>query len=163
MRRAVGLVSRTNSIARGLIIEGMERGIGISVFTVLLMGLVAGLEGCGVLDRIIGWATLRSTTRRHADIWIFATVSAAVLLTTHSVVAILTTGKFASEVGGANDLSAYRRANVLDVTVCTNHYRSPKPHTPRVYIYLIFVMQFLLSCFSLEPRRERLIVFNLLR
>ena len=33
-----------NFTARGLIIDGMERGIGVSIFTLLLMGLVAGLE-----------------------------------------------------------------------------------------------------------------------
>lgn len=119
------VIDREAFVARGLIIEGMERGIGISVFTVLLMGLVAGLEGCGVLERIIGWATKRSTTPRHAEVWIFATVSASVLLTTHSVVAILTTGRFASEVGSAHQLSAYRRANVLDITVCTYPFLLP--------------------------------------
>ncbi len=112
-------------VARGLIIDGMERGVGISIFTILLMGLVAGLEGSGILDRIIAFATKRSRTARHADCWILATVSAAVLLTTHSVVAILTTGKFAREVGGQCGLSAYRRANILDVTVCTYPFLLP--------------------------------------
>ena len=119
------VIDRDAFVARGLIIEGMERGLGISIFTVLLMGLVAGLEGCGVLDRVIGWATAHATSARHADLWIFTTVTAAVLLTTHSVVAILTTGKFAREVGGAHGLSAYRRANLLDVTVCTYPFLLP--------------------------------------
>jgi Na+/H+ antiporter NhaC len=119
------VIDRDAYVARGLIIEGMERGIGISIFTILLMGLVAGLEGSGVLDRVVAWATERATTARHADLWIFATVSAAVLLTTHSVVAILTTGKFAREVGGAHGLSAYRRANLMDVTVCTYPFLLP--------------------------------------
>jgi len=119
------VIDRDAFVARGLIIEGMERGIGISIFTILLMGLVAGLEGCGVLDRVIVWASKHAQNARHADMWIFATVSAAVLLTTHSVVAILTTGKFAREVGGASGLSAYRRANILDVTVCTYPFLLP--------------------------------------
>ena len=119
------VIDREAFVARGLIIEGMERGIGISIFTILLMGLVAGLEGCGILDRVVEWAAARATTARHADLWIFTTVSAAVLLTTHSVVAILTTGKFAREVGSAHGLSAYRRANLLDVTVCTYPFLLP--------------------------------------
>ena len=119
------VIDREAYVARGLIIEGMERGLGISIFTVLLMGLVAGLEGCGVLDRVIGWATAHATSARHADLWIFTTVTAAVLLTTHSVVAILTTGRFVREVGGAHGLSAYRRANLQDVTVCTYPFLLP--------------------------------------
>jgi Na+/H+ antiporter NhaC len=119
------VIDREAFVARGLIVEGMERGLGISIFTILLMGLVAGLEACGILDRVITWASTRATSARHADLWIFTTVSAAVLLTTHSVVAILTTGRFAREVGGTFGLSAYRRANILDVTVCTYPFLLP--------------------------------------
>lgn len=46
-------------------------------------------------------------------------VSGAVLLTTHSVVAILATGEFARQTGARFGLSRYRRANLLDMTVCT--------------------------------------------
>ncbi len=111
--------------ARGLIIEGMERGVGISIFTILLMGLVAGLEASGLLERMIGWASARATSLRRAELWIFSTVSAAVLLTTHSVVAILTAGKFTREVGTKHGISAYRRANLLDITVCTYPFLFP--------------------------------------
>jgi Na+/H+ antiporter NhaC len=123
--RDILVIDHDAFVARGLIIEGMERGLGISIFTVLLMGLVAGLEGCGVVDRVVDWTTARATSPRHADMWIFTTVSVAVLLTTHSVVAILTTGKFAREMGGTFGLSAYRRANLLDVTVCTYPFLLP--------------------------------------
>jgi Na+/H+ antiporter NhaC len=118
-------IDREAFVARGLIIQGMERGIGISIFTILLMGLVAGLEGAGVMDKVVGWATSRAVTPRHAELWIFATVSAAVVVTTHSVVAILTTGEFARQVGKEYGLSAYRRANILDITVCTYPFLFP--------------------------------------
>ena len=52
-------------------------------------------------------------------------MSGAVLLTTHSVVAILTVGDLASRVGSAAGLSPYRRANLLDVTVCTYPFLLP--------------------------------------
>ncbi len=111
--------------ARGLIIEGMERGVGISIFTILLMGLVAGLEDSGVLDRVVDWAGSHAATPRQGELWIFATVTAAVWLTTHSVVAILTAGKLTREVGETYGLSAYRRANILDITVCTYPFLFP--------------------------------------
>jgi Na+/H+ antiporter NhaC len=111
--------------ATGLIIEGMERGVGIAIFTILLMGLVAGLEASGLLERVIDWVSARATNPRRAELWIFSTVSAAVLLTTHSVVAILTAGKFTREVGTKHGISAYRRANLLDITVCTYPFLLP--------------------------------------
>jgi Na+/H+ antiporter NhaC len=41
-----------------------------------------------------------------------------VLLTTHSTVALLTVGEFARRSGERFGVSAYRRANLMDITVC---------------------------------------------
>jgi Na+/H+ antiporter NhaC len=114
-----------NFIARGLLLDGMERGIGVSVFTILLMGLVGGLEEGGVMDRL--HARLRATrpSRAVTEWWAFGAVSAAVILTTHSVVAILGVGDFVKDTGRAAGVSAYRRANILDITVCTYPFLLP--------------------------------------
>ncbi|MGD8331535.1 MAG: Na+/H+ antiporter NhaC family protein [Acidobacteriota bacterium] len=112
-------------IARGLILDGMERGIGVSVFTLLLMGLVGGIEATGVTQRVIDGARRRIHSPRGAEAWIFAAVSAVVVLTTHSAVAILTVGRFASETGAALGIGRYRRANILDITVCTYPFLLP--------------------------------------
>ena len=100
-------------------------GIGVSVFTILLMGLVGGLEEGGVMDRL--HARLRATrpSRAVAEWWAFGAVSAAVILTTHSVVAILGVGDFVKDTGRAAGVSAYRRANILDITVCTYPFLLP--------------------------------------
>ncbi|MGB1840626.1 MAG: hypothetical protein ACPHWZ_05955, partial [Longimicrobiales bacterium] len=57
--------------------------------------------------------------------WIFGSISSATILTTHSAVAILTVGPLAKEVGGSAGVGAYRRANILDVTVCTYPFLLP--------------------------------------
>jgi Na+/H+ antiporter NhaC len=114
-----------NFTARGLVIDGMERGIGVSIFTILLVGLVVGLEASGVLARLIDATGGRAQSARGAELWIFATVSLAVLLTTHSVVAILAVGRFTREAGERFGLSPYRRANLLDTTVCTYPFILP--------------------------------------
>jgi Na+/H+ antiporter NhaC len=111
--------------ARGLIIDGMERGIGVSVFTLLLMGLVAGLEASGILARLVEATSGRARRSRDVELWIFATVSVAVLLTTHSVVALLAVGGFARRAGERFRISRYRRANLLDMTVCTYPFLVP--------------------------------------
>ncbi len=112
-------IDATRFGARGLIVEGMERGVGASVFTILLMGLAATLDASGMLARVVAFAQARTRTARDAEWWIVGAMSAAVLLTTHSVVAILTVGRFAKEAGSRVGLGAYRRANLLDVTACT--------------------------------------------
>lgn len=112
-------------IADGLILDGMRRGVGVSIFTVLLMGLVGVLEASGILDRIVAQARDRARTPRAAEGWIFGAVSVATLLTTHSVVAILTVGELARQTGEAAGIGAHRRANLLDVTVCTYPFLLP--------------------------------------
>jgi Na+/H+ antiporter NhaC len=104
--------------ARGILVEGMERGIGASIFTLLLMGLVGPLEATGVLDRMVEAASSRIRSARGAEAGIVAVTTAAVLLTTHSVVAILTVGSFARRAGDRFGVSRYRRANLMDITVC---------------------------------------------
>jgi len=104
--------------ARSLIIDGLERGVGVSVFTLLLVGLVAAFQATGALSRLVT-AGGAATGAMRAESWIVATVSAAVLLTTHSVVAILAVGPFAATTGTRAGLGRYRRANLLDLTVCT--------------------------------------------
>ena len=118
-------IDRAAFIADGLILDGMRRGVGVSIFTVLLMGLVGGLEASGLLDRLLGLAQGRARTPRAAEGWIFGSVTAATFLTTHSVVAILSVGELARQTGEAAGIGAYRRANILDVTVCTYPFLLP--------------------------------------
>jgi Na+/H+ antiporter NhaC len=104
--------------ARGLLVEGMESGVGASIFTLLLMGLVGPLEASGVLDRMIEAASRWIDSPRGAEVGIVAVTTAAVLVTTHSVVALLTVGSFARRAGERFGISRYRRANLMDITVC---------------------------------------------
>ena len=122
---AILAIDAEGFIARGLVVDGIERGIGISVFTLLLMGLVAAVEATGLLERVVAAAERRGATARGAELRIFAATSAAVVLTTHSVVAILTVGELARRTGERFGIGAYRRANLLDVTVCTYPFLLP--------------------------------------
>ncbi|HEX4933259.1 MAG TPA: hypothetical protein VFV33_08780, partial [Gemmatimonadaceae bacterium] len=111
--------------AKGLIIDGLSRGLGVSVFTILLIGLVGALQASSAVEGVLAWARTSTLSPRRAELWIVGVVSLAVLLTTHSVVAMLTVGAFVREVGARAGLSAYRRANLLDMTVCTYPFILP--------------------------------------
>lgn len=105
--------------ATGLVVDGMQRAVGVSIFTLLLVALVGTLQATDALDRLVRAAEGRARSARMAELWIVAVVSGAVLITTHSVVAILAIGQFAKQTGQRFGLSRYRRANLLDMTVCT--------------------------------------------
>ncbi|MBL0169519.1 MAG: hypothetical protein IPP90_02160 [Gemmatimonadaceae bacterium] len=105
--------------ATGIVVDGMQRAVGVSVFTLLLVALVGTLQATDALDRLVRAAQGRAASARAAESWIVGVVSGAVLLTTHSVVAILAVGEFARQTGERFGVSGYRRANLLDMTVCT--------------------------------------------
>lgn len=111
--------------AKSLIIDGLDRAVGVSIFTLLLVGLVATLEASRMLDRLVDAARRHATSARAAEAWIVGAVSGAVLLTTHSVVAMLAVGEFTRQTGERFGVSAYRRANLLDLTVCTYPFVLP--------------------------------------
>ncbi|MCH7781296.1 MAG: hypothetical protein IH848_10645 [Acidobacteria bacterium] len=118
-------LDRDQFSAKGLIIDGMERAVGVSIFTILLMALVAGLEGSGLLERWMSTAGRRVRSARGAEFTIFGLTSACVLLTTHAVVAILTVGDITRRLGKRFDVGANRRANLLDLTVSTYPFLLP--------------------------------------
>lgn len=104
--------------AGGLLMDGLERGVGASILTLLLMALVSNLEHSGLIERLLALGETRIRSARAADAWIFLMMNAVVLLITHTTVAILAVGRFARETGERYGVSPYRRANVLDVSGC---------------------------------------------
>jgi Na+/H+ antiporter NhaC len=114
-----------NFTAQSFVIDGINRAVGISFFTILLMGLVATLKASGLVDQLVAFASGRSKTAQHAESWIAGTVAGAVLLTTHSVVAILMVAEFANKTGRQMGVSPKRRANILSMVVCVFPFLLP--------------------------------------
>ena len=107
--------------ARGLLLEGLERGVGVSVFTLLLMGLVATVEATGFVDRLVtGTQAPGPTAPRRASgssspcsrPWPCCSPPTA---SWRSWPWGPSPGRPAQRLG----LTAYRRANLLDLTACT--------------------------------------------
>lgn len=111
-------LDKENFVAKSFIIDGMNRAVGISFFTILLMGLVSTLTASGIMESIVAYADRASHSAKGAERWIAGMASAAVLLTTHSVVAILTISEFANRTGEKENLSPIRRSNIMSLVVC---------------------------------------------
>ena len=130
---ALGLVAPADLVyidreafqARGLILDGMEGAVGIVVFTILLMGIVGAAQEAGILDRLAQGPGRTAETARAAELRIFGVTSLAVLLTTHSVMAILAVGDLVRDSGRRAGVGRFRRANLLDMTVCTYPFLLP--------------------------------------
>ena len=74
---------------------------------------------------MVQFAAQYSRTTKHAEGWIAGTVGAAVLLTTHSIVAILMVAEFATTTGEKMNISPQRRANILSLVVCVFPFLLP--------------------------------------
>lgn len=107
-----------NFAAKSFIIDGINRAVGLSFFTILLVGLVATLKASGLMNRLVDFAAARAKTEKHAEGWIATVMSMAVLLTTHSIVAILMVTDFTKKTGGQLGVSKIRRANLLSLIAC---------------------------------------------
>ena len=112
--------------AQGLILDGMEGAVGIVVFTILLMGIVGAAQEAGMVDRLAGdRAAGAEISARRAETRIFTVTSVAVIVTTHSVMAILAVGDLVRRTGRRAGIGRFRRANLLDMTVCTYPFLLP--------------------------------------
>lgn len=107
-----------NFSANSFIIDGINRALGLSVFTILLMGLVATLKASGLLNRLVDIATNRAKTQKQGEGWIATIMTIAVLLTTHSIVAILMVTDFTKKTGELLGVGNIRRANLLSLVAC---------------------------------------------
>ncbi len=108
----------THFTAQSFIIDGINRAVGISFFTILLMGLVATIKASGLITRLVEFAEKRSRSKQHSEYWIAGTATVAVLLITHSVAAILTIAEFANKTGERSGINGLRRANLLSLVGC---------------------------------------------
>ena len=107
-----------NFTAKSFVIDGINRAVGLSIFTILLMGLVATLKASGLMDRLVAYAATRTKTEKQAETWISSVMGLSVLLTTHSIVAILMVTEFTKKTGAKFGVSKVRRANLLSLVAC---------------------------------------------
>ena len=114
-----------NFRANSFIIDGISKALGICIFTILLMGLVATLKASGLLKRLVNFAEKHTHTTKQTEVWIAGTVAMIVLLITHSIVAILTVAEFTEETGKKRSITPIRRSNILSLVVCVFPFLFP--------------------------------------
>ena len=114
-----------NFVAKSIIIDGINRSVGISFFTILLMGLVGVIRRSGMTEDLISFAKKRATSIVKGEIWVVGTVWAAVMMTTHSIVAILMTSDFTNNAGKRLGISPIRRANLMSLVACVFPFLMP--------------------------------------
>ena len=119
-------IDRENFVARSFIIDGITRGLGISVFTIFLLGLVSTLEASGIVDRVVGADGPAGSPRREPRRAGLSAPRPSWRCSRRT--ASWQSSRWASSRPGrarAFAIHPYRRANLLDVTVCTLPFLLP--------------------------------------
>jgi len=111
--------------AKGVVIDGLRGGIGVSIFTILLLGLVYFIKSAGFIDMLVDWSRRKIKNARQTDIMITITTLLTNSIIAHNTVTIVSLGEFAKRTGEEFELHPYRRANLLDVSANTLQHILP--------------------------------------
>ena len=114
-----------NFTATSFIIDGINRAVGISIFTLLLMGLVATVLASGIVQEAMDRVQGKITDKKQTGVAIASLTSLAVLLTTHSIVAILSVSEIVSRLNQKHQFSSIRAANIMSLMACTYPFLLP--------------------------------------
>ncbi len=114
-----------NHAAKGVILDGIKGGVGISVFTILLLGMVHFIKSAGVIDSLVKWSGRKIKSARQTDFMIMITTLLTNCIIAHNTVTIVSLGEFALRTGERYNIHPYRRANLLDVTANTFQHILP--------------------------------------
>ncbi len=105
--------------ASGIVIDGIESMLGVSVFTIFLMALVGTLEPGGFIDWLMKKAESFATTARRAEISIVGITLLTNVLTTAGTPSMVILGPFVRRLGHKFRLAPWRRGNLLDACSTT--------------------------------------------
>ncbi|MEZ4700776.1 MAG: Na+/H+ antiporter NhaC family protein [Rhodothermales bacterium] len=111
--------------ATSFIIDGVNRAVGISIFTLLLMGLVATVLAGGAIRGAMERLQERIDGKRQTGLTIAGVTSLAVLLTTHSIVAILSVAEFVAQLNARHRYSPVKAANIMSSMACAYPFLLP--------------------------------------
>lgn len=102
--------------ADSLIITGMKKGVGISIFSILLIGLVHFVLASGIIDSLLQnlSGSLRSVRKSEAVI-VALTVIVNTLLA-HNTITIMSIGTLIDRLAKRASISPYRAANLMDIS-----------------------------------------------
>ena len=105
-----------NFSAKSIIIDGMKKGVGISIFSIFLIGLVSFVLASGVLESFINYVTTKVKKQSIGElIIIFMTIIVNTLIA-HNTITIMSLGKIVKDMSEKLKINSYRAGNILDIS-----------------------------------------------
>lgn len=111
----------------GIIQSGIEGVVGAIIFAILILAVTQILVECGIMGRILRFAqNTVITTVRQAELFIVGvTILASIPISANAPAELLVGPSLVRPIGEKFNLSAARRANLMDCAVCTIFFTLP--------------------------------------
>ena len=111
--------------AKSIIIDGMDKGVGISVFSILLMGLVSFVMMSGVIEKLLSMLLGKISSLQIAElIIVFLTIFINALLA-HNTITIIAVGDIVRDISKKYQINSYRASNLMDISANTVMHMFP--------------------------------------
>jgi Na+/H+ antiporter NhaC len=105
-----------NFTARSLIIDGMDKGVGISVFSILLIGLVSFVLSTNIIEILLEVLVTRVKRQSVTElVVVFLTVGVNTLLA-HNTITIMSIGRIVRDLSDRFGINRIRSANIMDIS-----------------------------------------------
>jgi len=109
-------IDTNNYTANSIIIDGMEKAVGISVFSILLIGLVSTIIESGIVHQFLDNVLIKSLIKKHAEFVIVISTIIFNTLLAHNTITILSIGSIVKKIGEVASVDKLRRSNLLDIS-----------------------------------------------
>ncbi len=104
-----------NFTAKSIIIDGMKKGVGISIFSILLIGLVTFVLATGIIDNFINLITVKVKNKSLGELLIGLIIVITNTLLAHNTITIMSLGAIVKKIGDKLNINGYRIANIIDI------------------------------------------------
>lgn len=120
-------IPETRGDSTGIIQDGITNVTGVVIFVLLILAITQILIESGIIDAMLDWTlnVVAKTVRSAEMSIIFTTILVSIPISANTPALLLVGPTFVKKVGEKFNLSAARRANLMDCAVCTIFYTMP--------------------------------------
>jgi len=105
-----------NFSAQSIVIDGMSRGVGIAIFSILLIGLVRACLDSGVLEALLRkLQAVSGSGKSRAEVCIVILTVTVNAMLAHNTITLVAIGDFVKRLGEEAGIGGIRRANLIDL------------------------------------------------
>ncbi len=109
-------LDKENFTAHSILIEGMKKGVGISIFSIFLIGLVSFVLSVGIIENIVNFISKHFIKKSYGELIIVSLTVIINSILAHNTITIMSIGSLVKKVSDKLKINSYRAGNLLDIS-----------------------------------------------